>query len=492
MPRFGLNDLVRPTRGYRRHVSNIGYYVVLNDYVDVLGSADWYAGSSFSLRGDLHYRWLDRFLQGGLSYSRLTQLDAPAHSDQIVWNHNQTFNSRTRFGASVNYATSARVVQRNTVDPFLTTAQLSSQANFDRRFGWGTLNIGGSMTQNLSTNLRQQDLPRVSITPAPIDVAPWITWSPGFSFSNTQTFHNLGTTVLGVGAGGLVTTDTLNFDTRSSEISLTTPLRIGRWSWANSISIVDRASNQRVEFEIPDSADPTLLHRLVYDHTFETRVDWSTGINLPQLFSGTWRLQPGVQIVNKTSAGPYVLRNQFTGGRFLEQGKRLQFSLGLAPTLFGFFPGIGPFARIRHAVSPLISYQYAPGAKVSEEFAHALDPRGRLLNARSDPQQTVTIGLQQNFEAKFKPAAGDTANAEPRKIRLLSISTSGMSYNFEQAKQAGRVGWQTQTMTNTLASDLLPGFNLQISHDLWRGQVGLASTRFEPFLQSLSASFAIS
>jgi Tat protein translocase TatC len=493
VPRFGLNDLVRPTRGYQRHVSNVGYYLVLNDYIDVLGSADWSAGRNFSLRGDLHYRWLDRFVQGGLSYSRLTQLDAPAHSDHIIWNHSQSFNSRTRFAASINYATSARVVQRNTIDPFLTTAQLSSQANFDKRFGWGTLNVGGSMTQNLSNDLRQQNLPRVSITPAPIDFAPWITWSPAFSLGNSQTFRSPAPgTVLAPSPGGGIDTLELSFDTRVTDVSLATPLRVGRWNWINNIAVVDRTSNQRVEFVIPDSADPTLLRRVIYDQTFETRVDWSTGINLPQLFSGTWRLQPGIQIVNKTGAGPYMLRNQFTGGRFLQQGKRLQFSLGLAPTFFGFFPGVGPFARIRHAVSPQVSYQYAPGAKVPVEFARALDPTGRLLNARSDPQQTVTLGLQQNFEAKFKPAAGDTADAEPRKIRLLSISTSGVSYNFEQAKQPGRVGWQTQTLTNTFASDLLPGFNLQVTHDLWLGPVGLANTRFEPFLQSMSASFAIS
>ena len=493
VPRFGLNDLVRPTRGYRRHVSNIGYYFVLNDYVDVLTSADWFSGTSFSARGQLHYRWLNRFVQGYLSYSRLTQLDATARSDQIQWNHNQSFNNRTHFAASVNYATSAQVVQRNTIDPFLTTAQLSSSANFDKRFSWGTFNLGGSLSQNLSNNLQQQNLPRISITPAPIDLASWITWSPGFSFNNTQTFNNVSATPLLVpGTGGGVDTTTLRFDTRSTDIAIGTPFRVGRWNWANSISISDRTSNQRVEFVIPDAADSTVLHRVVYDRTFETRVEWSTGINLPQLLSGTWRLQPGVSIVNKTSAGPFMLRNQFTGGRYLQQGKRLQFSLGMAPTFFGFFPAVGPFARIRHSFSPLISYQYAPGARVTDEFARALDPTGRTLNARSDPQQTITLGLQQNFEAKFKAAAEDTTTAEPRKIRLLGISTSSVSYNFEQAKQAGRVGWQTQSLTNTFASDLLPGFNLQITHDLWRGPVGLASTRFDPFLQNLSASFAIS
>jgi Tat protein translocase TatC len=493
VPRFGLNDLVRPTRTYQRHVTNIGYYVVLNDYIDVLASADWYSGRSFGINTQLHYKWLDRFVDGRFAFSRLSQLDAAAHSDQITWYHSQSFSSRTHFSASVNYATSASVVQRNTVDPFLTTAQLSSSVNFDKRFDWGAFNFGGNMTQNLSTNLTQQNLPRVSITPAPIDLTSWITWSPGFSYTNTQTLHNISPTPLLLpNASGGVDTLARGFDNRVTDLAIGTPLRIGRWNWNNNFTIEDKASNQRVEFLIPDPADSTLLHHVVYNHTFETRVDWTTGFSLPQLFPGTWHLQPGIGIANKTSAGPYMLRNQFTGGQFLQQGKRLQFSLGAAPTVFGFFPGVGPFSRIRHSIALIMNYQYAPGAKVDPAFAHALDPTGRLLNAKSDPQQTVTLGLSQTFEAKYKPAAGDTTDQPARKIRLLSLNTSGISYNFEQAKIPGRVGWQNQTLTNTFASDLLPGFNFQVTHDLWRGQVGLDTTKFDPFLQSLSASFSLS
>jgi len=44
-----------------------------------------------------------------------------------------------------------------------------------------------------------------------------------------------------------------------------------------------------------------------------------------------------------------MIRNQFTNGRFLRQGKRLQFSAGLSPTFFGFLPGIGR-SPIRHAI----------------------------------------------------------------------------------------------------------------------------------------------
>ncbi|MGH9258604.1 MAG: hypothetical protein ACRD08_01710, partial [Acidimicrobiales bacterium] len=45
--------------------------------------------------------------------------------------------------------------------------------------------------------------------------------------------------------------------------------------------------------------------------------------------------------------------------------------------------------------------------------------------------------------------------------------------------------------TNTFASDLLRGFNLQLTHDLWNGPVGLDTTDFDPFLTTVSANFAI-
>ncbi len=43
IPQFGINDLVRPTRGYNRQVTNIGYYWAPNDYLDFTGRLDWFA-----------------------------------------------------------------------------------------------------------------------------------------------------------------------------------------------------------------------------------------------------------------------------------------------------------------------------------------------------------------------------------------------------------------------------------------------------------------
>ena len=489
-PRFGLNDIVRPTRTYSRHITDFGYYFAVNDYVDALVSADWFAGRSASLHAQAQYRWIDRFITGRLSYTQTKQLDQPATNSRIAWSHSQRFNASTDFNASIDYMTNGRVVQRNSIDPYEVTSTVGSTASFNKRFSWSTLNIGFSRRQDLSSNFTDQQFPVITVTPTTITLAPWLTWSPGFTYTNSQSFNNLGPAPLLVPGDSGIDTLQLHFGSRVTNISLQTPFRLGRWNWSNSITIQDGNANARRDFTLVDSTGAS--HNVTFTSYYETRLNWETSINLPPLFTGSWKIQPGVAIVNKTSAGPFMVRNPFTGGEFLQQGKRLAFTLSSSPTFFGFFPGFGPLSRIRHSISPLISYQYAPAAQVSKEFARAIDPTGRTLNAQSDPQQTISIGLSQNFEAKLKPAAGDTASErEPRKIKLLSINTSAIGYNFEQAKIDSLTGWQTSTLSNTFLSDLLPGFQLGIVHDLWRGQVGTDTAKFDPFLQSVNASFQI-
>jgi len=491
VPSFGLNDLVRPTRGYQRHIQNFGYYFAISDYVDLRVSADWFAGRSVQFGAETQYKWLDRFVQGRFSFTRTAELDRNAHASRIAWLHNQSFDARTQFNASVDYATSGSVVSRNSLDPYQATARLGSHATFNKQFSWGSLSVGGSRNQEVSSGQVSQSFPEIHLAPSGVNIGTFFTWSPSFSFTNAQTFHTAAGSLLIPGLPGSplpVDTVPLFADDRRTSISIQTPLRIGRWNWGNTLSINDVVSNRRQEFLIPDSTVPGGVRHVTYAQTFSTEVDWQTSINLPGVLMGTWKLQPGIGIIN-TTGGPFMLKNQFSGGRFVQQGKRLAFTASMSPAFFGFFPGVGPFQRIRHTVSPIISYQYAPGVRVPEAYARAFDPTGQRLNARSDPQQTISLGLSQNFEAKLKTPPGDTTT-EPRKIRLLSINTSSISYNFEQAKIPRHTGWQTSTLSNTIASDLLP-FQLSITHDLWRGDVGSDSARFDPFLTSVSTGFTI-
>jgi len=187
-----------------------------------------------------------------------------------------------------------------------------------------------------------------------------------------------------------------------------------------------------------------------------------------------------------------TLRNQFTGGAFVAQGKRFSMSAGLTPTIFGFFPGVGPYSRVRHAISPIFNWEYAPSAEIPEDYYNAIDPTGR--GSRTSPAvHRINLGLSQTFEAKLKPRDDDTTGTEQvRKVKLLSWQTSAMAYDFEQASEEGRTGWATQTLTNTFTSELLRGFSLTLTHDLWKGRVGYDTTQFDPFLRSMSMRFSIS
>ncbi len=496
VPNFGISDIVRPNRGYERHVTNIGYYFALNNYMDLRASLDWYSKTSLGLNGELRYKWLDRFVQGNLSVSRIYEFGQNggpgSRSLHLVLNHQQQFDMRTRLSANINYATSARVLERNSVDPALATATLVSAVNFNKQYDWGTVTLGGNRNQDLSSGVVNQTLPALTFTPLPVDIGSSVTWSPTFSLSSAEQLHQKGAVLPLPPVAGVPQSDSLRFGSRNTSIQIGTPIRIGSWNWSNSINVQDQRSDQRQEITLPDPNNPADSLTRIYGETFSTGVDWTTGIGLPVVFPSTWRLSPSIGIANSTG-GPFLLRNQYTGGRFVSQGKRLSFGASISPTLFGFFPGFGPLLRIRHAISPTVSWRYSPSASVPADYARAFNPTGGQRALTSPAVHSLTFGLSQVFEAKLKPPPGDTAAAQhPHKIKLLSIQSSGLTYDFEQAKDSGRTGWTTQSLTNTFTSDLLPGFTLTTTHDLWAGAAGSDTAKFSPFLSSVSTRFSLS
>jgi len=499
VPRFGINDLVRPNTGYQRHITNIGYFFALSDYLDAQASLDWFSETSITANAEFRYRWLNRFLQGGLGFSRMWESGvdgAPGgRSLRLRWGHQQSFDLRTRLNASVDYATSARVVERNAVDPFLATATLGSNLNFSKQFGWGALALGGTMRQDLTTGGTTQQFPSLSLTPVPIDLTSFITWSPGLTFTMDRTYDQPAGTVPAPPIPGdtVPRLDSLVTETRASSLSFSTPLRIGGWNWQNSFSVRDdiRETGTTRQLVIDSVTGDTTTR--FYGLDFSTTVDWNTGFSLPSLFPGSWKLQPSVGIQNSTG-GPFLLKNRNTNGQFVRQGKRLSFGAQISPSFFGFFPGIGPLARIRHKVSPVVRWAFAPAANVPLPYARAITPVGQSPELRSLAQHRVGISLSQNIEGKYDAPPGDTATdpRNARKTKLLALETSEISYDFEQAKLPGRTGWATQQLSNQLTTDLLPGFSLSTTHDLWRGAVGFDSAAFDPFLTRVSARFTIS
>ena len=498
IPQFGINDIVRPNGGYNRQVTNVGYYWAPNEYFDVTARLDWYANryTQYGIAGQ--YRWLNRFVTGNLAYNRTSE-NTGQRTTNIRWDHRQSFNLNTTLNLNLNYASNSSVVRRNAIDPLLSTQNISSALNFTRRFGWGSMTLGGNRRQSLNDRSVTTQFPALTISPKPIDLSGNITWSPSVRFTRDQASNTPSGFFKFVNTLGVIDSVPATDDTRVTAFNLDTPIRVGGFNWRNSIALTDRLiqGRQTVTFKqdntvTPQPGDSISVTQLV-SGDFSTGVDWSTGINLPTLFRSTFKLQPTLGIDNVVTGQPFALRNRNTNGDYIVQGKRFAFSMSASPTLFGFFPGVGPVEKIRHSISPVLNWTYRPAADISPDFARAIQQPGRPLELRSDPNQTASISLTQTFEGKARTAPGDTTDPmNVRKYRILSISTSQLAYDFEQAKKPGRTGWITPSISNTFQSDLLPGFNLSMSHDLWRGQVGTDTAEFDPFLSSVSAGFSVS
>jgi Tat protein translocase TatC len=496
IPQFGLNDLVRPTRTYNRQVTNVGYYWAPNDYLDFTARLDWFANRYVQYGVTSEYNWLNRFMSGSIGFNEQRQVGGGTGLT-LRWDHRQTFNLTTNLNLALNYASNTAVVRRNALDPLQNTQQITSSLNFSKRYRWGTVTLGGNRRQDLTDGSVQQLLPALTLSPSPIAIGSNITWSPGLSLTNNTTSKTALPDLIQVLPGGLVDTFSQTGSSRITALNFDTPIRFGSFNWQNSIALQDQrtTARQTQSFEVdnPATPDPTdsITVSTTFPGDFQSSIDWNTGINLPTLFRGSWKLQPSVGIANSTS-GPFGIRNRNTHGDFVYQGKRFRFGVTASPTLFAFFPGFGPLSRIRHSFSPIISFDYQPEANVPADYAAAVAVPGQALTLRSDATQRVSVALSQTFEGKRRLPAGDTSGVEASKLRLLSISTSALTYDFEQAKKPGRTGWATDAITNSVLSDLLPGFNLSLTHDLWRGAVGTDTAKFAPFLSNVSASFAVS
>lgn len=497
VPRIGFSDIVRPTPSYKRQITNIGYYWAASDYFDLTARLDW-LDQRYTTLGFLgQYRWLDRFTSGSVGFSR-QWADGGGRSTGIIWDHHQVFSLSSSLNLSLNYVTNSSIVRNNAIDPLLTTQQITSALNYTHRYAWGTLTLGGNLRQNLENNSLTSQLPAITLSPKPVNIGDRMTWSPSLSFTTewAQKQPVSPATVLVLPDGSLDTL-ALTANRRSTTLNVETPFRIGNFNWRNSLRLTDM--DNTIPFTVIDSVpDPNnpgqnVVVKTTYTGNFSSGLDWDTGINLPLLFRGSWKLQPSVGVANVVSGQSFLVRNVATAGAWVAQAKRFAINLGVSPTFFGFYPGFAGFQRVRHSFSPVIAYSLAPSAEIPPDFAAAVGIP-LIPTALTTPKlQRLSVGLSQNIEGKRIRPGADSLGAEAgTKVRLLSIVTSPVSYDFEQANQPGRTGWTTPSLTNSFQSDLLPGFNLALTHNLWDGPVGVQGTSFDFSLQQVNLSFSMS
>ncbi len=496
-PRLGVAELVRNSPTYRRTVEDLGYYFAINDYFDARVSLDWRSSARetpqdpgwLGLEGAMQYRWLDRFLSGsiGVSQRRLSQ---GSSNFALSWSHSQEFSSRTRFSSNINYASNTTVQRQTALNPNLVLATIASQANLVRQQGPFTINLGGTQRQYPGREQVDRTFPSLNVSSRPLTAGDWFVLTPSVAYS-----ENAQLAIDAVGdfawrytqTGSGLDSTRLNRDSYQRNLTVGMPFKVFDFQVQADV----RANEVQNDFpeikDVPDPNNPGRTIERVYARTFLTSVDYTLSAGLPQFFKGSWNLAPTIALANVDPAGSFV-RSERTNGAWVAQSKRLRYGLGVSPTFFALLPGLGPVQRLRHAVTPTLSWGYSPRATVSREFLEALG-KSPVGYVGALPQNQISLALATNLEAKLGSAA-DTS-AEAPKVRVASLQFTPLVYDFELARATGRPGFATERFGYTFRSDLLPGFDLGVDYSLFLGSVLSDTAEFKPYRESVRFGFQL-
>jgi hypothetical protein len=499
-PRFGLTELVRNSPNYRRNVENVGYFFALSDYYDAQASLDWRSGANATdvdpgwvrLNGALRYRWLDWFVAGGLQLSRMS-LSTGSTNTLVTWQHQQDFSIRSHLTVNFNYSSNTTVQRQTLVNPLAVLATIASTLNYQRDMGPVQMAIGGTQRQYPGRLQLDRDFPSLNLTSKSLTLAPWLVWTPSFNVSSSQSLHldsqgDFSSRFITKSDGSL---DSVKVDrsTRTSSFTFNTPFKF----FDSPITLAVRGQDRENDFPelrtIVDPVDTAKRSTRVYARTYLTTVDFDLQFSIPQLIPGQYHVTPSVSLAN-VDPGAYFVRSERTGSRWEHQSKRLSYGLGISPTFFGFFRGLGPVEMFRHAVTPTLTFSYSPEATLNPAYLAALG-QSSAGYLGGFAQNRVTLGITQYIEAKLRqPVDTNAANPVPaRKIKVLSLNLTPLTWDFERARKTHRTGFANDNFGYTLQSELLPGFDFGADYSLFQGSVLSDSAKFSPYLVNIRASF---
>ena len=548
-PTFGIAELIRNSPNYQRSIRNFGYYTTLGDYADVRGWVDWRSGARpgqfgygvLSLNAESRYKVIDRFIDGNVSVAYDRQTDGRRNT-RVSLQHSQSFNQNRGITANINYQQNTQVQRRNQFNPFAVNANTNSAVNFKDRYGPVSLGLGGTATQYAGRPQRDLNFPNLNLTSQTVAVTRWLDWTPTLSVSNAQRFRIDNGVQFPVvytrRANGTLDSTRVNAASRNTTVRFDTPLKLFNFQWQNAFTfaedVQDYASTRLV---FRDIRDTTTRETRTFAQTFQSNLDWTTSFGLPSFFQGTWNVAPSVSFNNVDQAGLFF-RTERSGGRWVRGSKRVSVGVGASPTFYAFAPGIFGAERFRHSITPSIAYSYSPRANVSDDFLRAIG-RSRQGYLGQLQQNRVSLTLTTNLEAKLRarptpvagataaagtgadsaartggagaparavagavpnatvtPLSGGSANAEGRKVKVLSAQFSSLDYDFTIADSVSKKlisprGFVNQTFAYTLTTDLIPGLSFRKNYNLFLGDPRSDTASFKPFRDQTSLNFQL-
>ncbi|MGB5699225.1 putative LPS assembly protein LptD, partial [Muriicola sp.] len=401
MPTFG-ND---PDRGY--FLQNAGYYVPINEYVDLTLTGDLYTNGSYGIRGqsvytkrykyrgNINFRYENQVVsqKGFDDYSRGT-----IYNIQISHSQDPKSNPNSRLSASVNLGSSQyfrnSLLQQNLA--LTQTNNLSSSISYSKTFpAYPSVNMSLTATHNQNTNTNVVDVTLPTLQASMERVFP---------FAPKE----------GIKKGAIQNVN-FQYDLNAR----------------NSIRTNDEDFLTAKMF---DDARVGARHRIPISTNFKVAKHFS--VSMGGNYEDIWTLEtfgqrfdPDTQTVVTDTISGFDRFNQYN------------FNASVGTTLYGTFT-FGEdkkFQAIRHVMRPSISYGYAPSFEqyydeYLNETTGAVVQYTRFQNTlygvpSLGKSNALSFSLQNTLEAKVKDK--DSTATEPKKIQLLNSFNLSSGYNFE-------------------------------------------------------------
>lgn len=400
-PQFAANE------DFGLGLEGLGYYKVLNDYVDVTIRSNLYSYGGWNLNIAPTYMKRYRF-NGGLNLAiqntkilnRATGIKEEftnSKSFMINWHHavNPKARPGTSFSANVNAGSTRfnQYVPNNANINFQN--QLSSSISYSKDWrGKYNLSVNANHSQNNATRLIYLNLPNATFNATTI-----YPFERKEQVGAPKWYEKLGIAYTG--------------------------------SLQNQVSFYDSAFNLQ---KLLDTAQWSVIHNI------------PISLSLPQL--GPVQLAPGVSYSERWfgqaqrayyDTALKVVRTQATRGFYIE--RETQFSLSANTRIFGTynFKKESAIKAIRHEIRPQLSFNYRPDLSRGKFEMVQADKTGTVLLPFSTitGQQIIgdrrfagmSFGIDNLLEMKVRNKQ-DTAEGGVKKVRLIDGFGFNSSYNF--------------------------------------------------------------
>jgi len=402
------SGIIAPNYGYTAsqgwYLRNMGYFYVVNDYMDATLTGDYYFKGGYGLRGRMRYNKRYNYIgnvNGGFSNKVLNEYGDPDYSERFEWNinvnHNQTITPTMQLDVRLKFMSSDYLQFNSPNINDLVRQEIVSNATFSKRWEESGINLSMNYnrTQNLQTGDIAEDLPNVSISKSRVYPFKSNTgsskdksWYELIGYDYSGNFKNNRRKISGESTihGGISHSFNVSASPKFGYLSLSPSLQVNS-KWYNKRQI------QKIESSL-DSSGKDSLYFTSYD---------INDLNTVNTFN---------------------------------------FSLSASTKLYGMAqPQILGISAFRHTFEPRLSYSYHPD--FSSDFwgyyDTYVDKSGRIVKydkfgnqifsgISAGEAQRLSLSLGNAFEIKTLKDPTDTTS-ESKKIKLLDLTVSS-GYNF--------------------------------------------------------------